>query len=453
MIKEITLPEIAENVETATVIKILVSSGDSIEQEQPIMEMESDKASFEVPSPESGTVQEIQVKEDDEVKVGAVLMTVETAGEQKKEEEKKTPEKAPERAEAEEKEEEEKSAEKKAPEETRQESPAEKKPKKSAEPQTKDVEKTEKEAQKPETEVPAAPSVRRLARELGVDIYQVSGTGPGNRILAEDVKARAKEVVSRKEPPAAGTVSEGAKLPDFSKWGEIERKPMSRIRKVTAQNMVQSWQTIPHVHQFDKSDITELEQFRQHYGKAAEKAGGKLTITALLLRVATAALKKFPKFNASLDVQNQEIIYKKYIHIGVAVATERGLLVPVIRDADQKTLIELAVELTEIAQKARAKKLTPDQLQGGNFSISNLGGIGGTSFTPIVYPPQVAVLGVARASTEAVFLDGEFKPRLILPLSLSYDHRLIDGAEGAQFLRWIGQVLENPYTLLCEGGL
>jgi pyruvate dehydrogenase E2 component (dihydrolipoamide acetyltransferase) len=228
---------------------------------------------------------------------------------------------------------------------------------------------------------------------------------------------------------------------------------MSQVRKITARNMVHSWQTIPHVNQFDKSDITELEQFRKQYGKSAEKAGGKLTITAILLKVTAAALKKFPKFNASLDMQNQEIIYKRYIHIGVAVDTDRGLLVPVIRGVDQKSLLDLAVELTAVAQKARDKKLTPDDLQGGNFSISNLGGIGGTNFTPIVYPPQVAVLGIAWASTEAIFIDGEFKPRLILPLSVSYDHRIIDGAEGARFLRWICAVLENPYTLLFEGGL
>jgi pyruvate dehydrogenase E2 component (dihydrolipoamide acetyltransferase) len=460
MIKELTLPEIAENVETATVIKILVSSGDSIEEEQSIIEMESEKASFEVPSPESGTVQDIRVKQDDEVKVGDVLMTVETEGEQQ-EEEKKTTEETQEQAEAEEEEttkaegkkEEQKAGEKGSPKEAKQEQkepPAEKEPKRPAEPQKQAAEKEER---TPKKDVPAAPSVRRLARELGVDIAQVSGTGPGNRILAEDVKTHAKEVISGKEESSTTPAIGGYELPDFSKWGEVERKPMSQVRKIIARNMVYSWQTIPHVNQFDKSDITELEQFRKKYGKTAEKAGGKLTITAILLKVTAAALKTFPKFNASLDIQNQEIIYKQYIHIGIAVDTDRGLLVPVIRNVDQKTLIDLSVELTEVAQKARDKKIAPDELQGGNFSISNLGGIGGTYFTPIVYPPQVAVLGIARAAMEAVFLDGEFKSRLILPLSLSYDHRIIDGAEGARFLRWICNVLENPYTLLFEGGL
>jgi pyruvate dehydrogenase E2 component (dihydrolipoamide acetyltransferase) len=405
--------------------------------------MESEKASFEVPSPESGTVQEIQVKEDDEVKVGDVLITVETEAEQKEEEQEKTEKvhvetqaEEEETAKAEGEEEEKNPPEKESPEEAKEEKkepPAEKEPEKRVEPQKE----SEKEERKPTKEVPAAPSVRRLARELGVDIYQVSGTGPGNRIMAEDVKAYAKEIVSTKERSSAAQTTGGDELPDFSQWGEIERQPMSQVRKIVARNMVHSWQTIPHVNQFEKSDITELEQFRKQYAKTAEKAGGKLTITAILLKVSAAALKKFPKFNASLDVQNQEIIYKQYMHIGVAVDTERGLLVPVIRDVDQKSLIDLSVELTEVAQKARDKKITPDELHGGNFSISNLGGIGGTNFTPIVYPPQVAVLGIARASMEAVFIDGEFKPRLILPLSLSYDHRIIDGAEGARFLHWI----------------
>lgn len=440
MRKEITLPEIAENVETATVIKVLVSEGDSIKEEQAIVEMESDKASFEVPSPHSGTVQEIKVGEGDDVNVGDLLMTIETEGKEKEEQ--------PPQKEEEQKQSKEEPAEQ--PPEPEEEKKPEQKPAKE-EPQPPPAEKKEAEPPPARKEVPAAPSVRRLARELGVDIYQVSGTGPGNRIMAEDVKAHAKEIVSGQAPMAAPGAAQAVKLPDFSQWGEIEREPMNQIRKVTAQNMIQAWQMIPHVNQFDSADVTDLEQFRNRYGKQAEKAGGKLTITAILLKVAAKALQRFPKFNASLDMQKQEIIYKKYIHIGVAVDTERGLLVPVIKDVDQKSLIDLSVELSELAQKARDKKITPKELQGGNFSISNLGGIGGTNFTPIVYPPQVAVLGVSRATVQPVFIDEDFQARLIVPLSLSYDHRIIDGAEGARFLRWICDVLENPFVLLLEG--
>jgi pyruvate dehydrogenase E2 component (dihydrolipoamide acetyltransferase) len=430
MLQEITLPEIAENVDTATVIKILVSEGDTVQKEQSIVEMESDKASFEVPSPASGIVKEVKIHEGDKVKVGEVLLTVETEGQEASQPQKEKAEAKP-----------------VAKQEVQVSVEKTKRQKEQIQG------KTEREKPIERKEVPAAPSVRRLARELGVNIYEVPGTGPGKRITADDVKAYAKELVSGKERPSAAPTLPEYELPDFSRWGEIERTPMSQIRQIIASNMVRSWQTIPQVNQVDRTDITDLEHFRKRYGQYAENVGGKLTITAILLKIVAAALKKFPKFNASLDLQNQEIIYKKYIHIGVAVDTDRGLLVPVIRNVDQKSLIELAVEVTEIAQKARNKKLTPDELQGGNFSISNLGGIGGTHFTPIVYPPQVAVLGVARASIEAVFLDGEFKPRLILPLSVSYDHRIIDGAEGARFLRWICEVLENPFVMLLEGGI
>ena len=208
--------------------------------------------------------------------------------------------------------------------------------------------------------------------------------------------------------------------------------------------MTASWQSIPHVFQFDKADVTAVEEFREKYSKKVEKEGGKLTVTAILLKIVAKALETFPKFNASLDFANKEIIYKKYIHIGVAVDTERGLLVPVIRDADKKTITELSIELGEIAEKARNKKIKPDELQGGNFAISNLGGIGGTNFTPIVYRPNVAILGVSRSEVQPVYTDGEFEPRMMLPLSLSYDHRLIDGAEAARYLRWICEALENP---------
>ncbi|MGM0392607.1 MAG: 2-oxo acid dehydrogenase subunit E2, partial [Bacteroidota bacterium] len=237
-------------------------------------------------------------------------------------------------------------------------------------------------------------------------------------------------------------------LPDFSKWGSTETKPLSGIRMETARRTKASWQNIPHVFQFDEADISEIEKYMEKNKEKAEEAGGKLTITAILLKVSASALQQFPKFNASIDPEKEEMILKHYIHIGIAVDTEKGLLLPVIRDVDKKSIIELAAEITKVAEKAREGKLSPDEMKGGNFSISNLGGIGGTNFTPIIYHPQVAILGVSRAKTSPVFSEGEFKPREVLPLSLSYDHRLIDGAEGAEFLHWIVQALEDPYKAL-----
>jgi pyruvate dehydrogenase E2 component (dihydrolipoamide acetyltransferase) len=240
-------------------------------------------------------------------------------------------------------------------------------------------------------------------------------------------------------------------LPDFSKFGDIETEKMNKLRQTSARHLSYCWQTIPHVTQFDKADITNLEKLRKANGKKAEMAGGKLTMTAILVKVIEAALRKFPEFNASIDMSSQEIIYKKYYNIGIAVDTDRGLLVPVIKNADRKNIIDIAVELSEIAAKARDKKLTMDDMQGGNFSISNLGGIGGTGFTPIVNSPEVAILGVSRAEMVQKYIDGEFKPRLVMPLSLSYDHRIIDGAAAARFLRWVCEVLEEPFNVMLEG--
>ncbi len=239
-----------------------------------------------------------------------------------------------------------------------------------------------------------------------------------------------------------------APLPDFSKWGPVQREKMSNVRRATARSLGQSWSVIPMVTQFDKADITELEQLRKQYGPRAEAAGGKLTPTAIILKVAAVALKRFPKFNASIDLANEEIVYKHYVHVGVAVDTDRGLLVPVIRNVDQKNVIALAVELTALAQKARDRKLGLEDMQGASFTISNLGGIGGTGFTPLVNGPEVAILGVSRGNTEPVYIDGQFQPRMMMPLSLTYDHRLIDGADGARFLRWVCEALEKPFLLM-----
>jgi pyruvate dehydrogenase E2 component (dihydrolipoamide acetyltransferase) len=240
-------------------------------------------------------------------------------------------------------------------------------------------------------------------------------------------------------------------LPDFAKWGPVDRQPMSKVRRITAERLTQAWTNIPQVTVFDHADVTALEQWRKENGKRVEAAGGKLTPTVIILKVVAIALRRFPDFNASVDMPRGELVYKQYCHVGVAVDTDRGLLVPVIREVDTKNLIQLAAELSQIAEKARARKLTPEEMQGGCFTVSNLGGIGTLGFTPIINPPEVAILGVARAAHQPVYQDGEFQPRLMMPLSLTFDHRLIDGASGARFLRWIAQVLENPFHLLLEG--
>ena len=460
MIKEIKLPEIADNVTSAIVLEILVSAGDKVEADETLAEMESDKATFELPSDVAGVVKEVKVSTGDEVKVGQVMFTIDTeageAAEEKEEKEDTAEEKKAEHekpaaeAKTSPAESEKESGEKPEPGSESSAAPAEKKPadEKPARDEKPDADQYavarpggESPPDKPAVEVPAAPSVRRLAREIGVNIYNVNGTGPYDRITIEDVKAHAKRMLEGRGP---ATAADDYELPDFSKYGSVRREKMDSIRKITARTMAESWQSIPHVFQFDKADVTELENFRKKYSRHVEKEGAKLTFTAILLKLTAEALKAFPRFNASLDMKNEEIVYKEYVNIGVAVDTERGLLVPVIRDADKKSITELSVELNELAEKARKKKIMPDELQGGNFAISNLGGIGGTNFTPIVYRPNVAILGVSRSQMEPVYIDGEFRPRMMLPLSLSYDHRIIDGADGARFLRWLCEAMENP---------
>jgi pyruvate dehydrogenase E2 component (dihydrolipoamide acetyltransferase) len=300
--------------------------------------------------------------------------------------------------------------------------------------------------------VPAAPHVRRLARELGIDIHNVPGNGPGGRISENDVKLYAKSMITA----SAGTVSASTHvkqpaLPDFSKWGKIERVSMRGVRRKTAEHMWEAWSAIPHVTQQDKADITELEHLRTKFAPKAAEAGGKMTVTAIALKVCASALKIFPQFNASIDMEKEEIIYKQFINIGVAVDTDRGLLVPVIRDVDKKNIVELAAELTGLSKKARDKKLSPADMEGGTFTITNLGGIGGTGFSPIVNYPEVSILGLSRSTMEPVWMDNKFEPRMVLPLSLSYDHRLIDGADAARFLRWIAEAFEQPFLLSVQG--
>jgi pyruvate dehydrogenase E2 component (dihydrolipoamide acetyltransferase) len=484
---EIKLPQLGESVDSGVVSKVLISAGDSVTEDQPVIELDTEKATVEVPTPVGGTVKEVRVKEGETIKVGQVILTVDEAtgaeeektkpeaaakpngAQQKpepaakpKEAEKKTEPESKGKGKLEEKAEEEKQTDaEKAPEpekETEGKPPKEKQEEekraapspleKKAEP-AKTEEPAPKAPQAVSEPVPAAPSVRRMARELGIDISEVSGSGPGGRISEEDIRNYARSIILNvtRPQPALPAVP----LPDFTQWGEVERKAMTGIRRKTAEHTRDAWLTIPHVTQFDEADITELEQLRERYGEKAEAAGGKLTITAIALKVAAAALKAFPQFNASLDTEAEEIIYKKYCHIGVAVDTERGLLVPVIRDVDKKDLVELSVELTQLAEKARQKKLTLDEMQGGSFTITNLGGIGGFGFTPIINTPEVAILGIARATNRPVLVDGQFQPRLMLPLVLSYDHRLIDGADAARFLRWVAEALHQPFLLTLEG--
>jgi pyruvate dehydrogenase E2 component (dihydrolipoamide acetyltransferase) len=304
--------------------------------------------------------------------------------------------------------------------------------------------------------------VRRLAREIGVDIGAVPGTGPGGRISQDDVKEFAKRVLSSlgssgqvalsgAQAPGAARPGLSLPLPDLAKWGEVERKPMTGVRRKTAEHLSHAWDTVAHVTQFDKADITALEALRKKYAPEAEKAGGKLTVTAIVAKVLASALEAFPDFNAAVDAASETIVYRKYVHIGIAVDTEHGLLVPVIRNADQKNIVQLSVEIQQLAEKARARKLSLDEMSGGSMSITNLGGIGGTAFTPIVNWPEVAILGLSRSATEPVYVDGALQPRLMLPLSLSYDHRLIDGALAIRFLRWVAEALEQPFTLALRG--
>jgi pyruvate dehydrogenase E2 component (dihydrolipoamide acetyltransferase) len=278
----------------------------------------------------------------------------------------------------------------------------------------------------------------------------VEGSGPGGRISVEDVKRHAREHPAG--APAAPGAAPAAPLPDFTRWGEVEREAMSNVRKKTAQHMATGW-VAPHVTLHDKADVTDIEALRKRFQKRAEAAGGKLTITAILLKIVAAALKKHPQINCSIDMAKQEIVYKRFIHVGVAADTKRGLVVPVIRDVDQKNIIELSVELTEMAEKARSGKLSLDDMSGGTFTLTNLGGIGIGHFTPIINSPEVAILGVGRAHREPVWDDQaqSFEPRLMMPLSLSFDHRIVDGADGARFLRWMVEAIEQPLLIALEG--
>ena len=428
---EMKLPELGENIDSADVLTMLVKVGDYIERDQGVMEIETDKATIEVPATVTGKITELLIKEGEKAKVGQVLLKVES-GESEIEE--PAPAVAP----------------VSAKEEPKTHTAGE-----TAEAPKGEIEKMlpgERDHQPPISKgaAPAAPSVRRIARELGVDIKKVPGSGPFGRISMDDVKLYVKKMnEDRAGQPAYGVKQEP--LPDFTKFGSVDKKPMSNIRTRTSEHMSYAWSSIPHVTQHDKADITELEKVRKLFNPKVEKAGGKITVTAILLKIISSALKVFPQFNSSIDTEKKEVVYKKYYNIGVAVDTEHGLIVPVIKDVDKKNIAELSVELNTVADKARIRKISLEELQGGCFTITNLGGIGGTSFTPIINSPEVAILGVSRGKYEPVYINGQFEPRLMLPLSLSYDHRIIDGADAARFARWVCEALEQPMKILVEG--
>ncbi len=458
MAKDIKIPEIGEKVESGKVVGVLVSKGDMVDVDDGIIEFETDKAVVEIPSPEKGKITEILVSEGDELKIGDVVARVDTEGkageaddsdEEEEKDAKAEDEESGEKDKEEGKEEieEEEHGEEEDREEEEKEPKKEKEKKTAKKEQPANTEPQKKDAAEKRSPAPASPSVRRLARELGININAVKGSGPGGRITDADVKDYVK---GSRTAASSATSSSASDLPDFSRWGEIDEQDLSSVRRVIAEGTTASWRTVPHVTQFDKADITTLESYLKQNAKKAEKEGGKLTITAVLMKICAEALQKFPRFNASLDLENRKLILKKYIHFGMAVDTEAGLLVPVIRDVDQKTVIDLAVEIVDIAKRTRSRKIKPEEMEGGTFSISNQGSIGGTDFTPIVLWPQAAILGVSRASTEPKYIDGEVRPRTILPLSLSYDHRIIDGADAARFLRWVCEALEYPAATLLE---
>ena len=437
--QDFKLPELGEGIDAGTVVAVLVKEGDSVELEQSVIELETDKAVVEVPSGVSGVVKSIGVNVGDEAKVGQTILSVSGGAAPAQ------PDKQPDKQPAE-KQDKQATSGSSAPQIDRKE----------AYPQAKPAPADADSGELSGKLIPAAPSVRRLARELGVNLREVPGSGILNRISADDVRRYAERGAAAPASAPASAPAPSAppvELPDFSKWGETRREPMSGIRKATVRSMTQAWGTVPMVTHFDEADITEFEAMRQQYKPKAKAVGASLTPTAMLLKIVAGALKKFPDFNASIDTGSNEIVYKDYINIGVAVDTPNGLLVPVIKDADHKNIIELAQELGELAAKARDRKLSPDEMQGGNFNVSNLGGIGGTGFTPIVNPPQVAILGVSRGKTQPVWdaEAGEFRPRLIMPISLTYDHRLIDGAAAARFTRWLCEAIEEPFLLMLEG--
>ncbi|MDB5385453.1 MAG: aceF [Planctomycetaceae bacterium] len=437
-------PNLGEGIKSADVSSISVKVGDTITANQNVMELETDKAVVELPCSIAGKITQVHVAPGAMVKPGSPLLTLTTAAS------------APVEAAA------------PAPEADKASSvPAA--PAKPAPAARTAVEPTSPAAvavapvatpaalvpaNEKRAPAPAGPATRRLARQLGVDLYQIAGSGPGGRIVMDDVQAYVRQIMEGSKTAPNQTVAPTSKvatptLPDFKQFGTIERKAMNRIAKTTAANLSYAWQTIPHVTQHDLADVTELEAGRKRH-TTNQKTGAKITMTVLAIKAVVAALKQYPNFNSSIDTVSEEIILKQYYHVGVAVDTEFGLVVPVIRDVNHKSILEIAAELDSLASKARERKLSPSDFQGGTFTITNLGGIGGTSFSPIVNWPEVAILGMSRAKQQLVVMDGEPKVRLMLPLSLSYDHRVINGADAARFITKVSGLLADPSQLLIE---
>ncbi len=438
----VKVPDLGD-VDKVDVVEVLVANGDEVDVDSPLITLESDKASMDVPSPLAGKVAEVQVKAGDQVGEGDLILTLEVAAAAPAAEAEAEPE--PEAAAA--------STEGDV-----------------SEPRAPAVEAAVPEPQAPavETAVPApeqpaatvaavveaaaqatahaSPAVRRFARQLGVDLTQVRGTGRKGRIVKSDVEGWVKKALA--QPAARGGLLPEMPVIDFSRFGEIERVALTRVQKISGPNLQRSWLHVPHVTQHDEADVTDLEAFRQEHKDRAKAEGFNLTPLAFVLKAVVAALERFPKVNSSLDPDGEHLVLKRYYHLGVAVDTDEGLMVPVVRDVDQKSIFELARELAEVSQQTRDRKLTPDRLRGASFTVSSLGGIGGTAFTPVVNAPEAAILGVSRSTTRPVWRNGEFVPRLILPVSLSYDHRIIDGALAVRFTTYLCQVLADIRRLL-----
>ena len=430
---EFKLPNLGEGIDTATVVALRIKPGDTVTAGQEIVDVETDKASVPVPVDVAGKVEDVRVKVGDKIVIGAVLAVI-TSTSGAKTEAKTAPAQLPEQG-----------------------TDAPRSPAKPAPAASTNGSVPAGVMAKSGGVVAAGPATRRLARELGVLLGEVKGTARGNRVTLDDVKGYVKNRLTQSPggsaAPASGRIVDAftlPPLPDFSKYGEIEKKPVANIRKKIAENLTVAWRTMPMVTQHDHADITDLEAGRKRIVDALPKGAPKITMTVLAVKAVVAALKEFPTFNSSYDMNAGELVLKKYFHVGIAVDTERGLVVPVIRDADKKSIRDIAVEVVGLAEKARTGKLAIDDMRGGSFTITNLGGIGGTAFTPIVNYPEVAILGLSRSALQPIVRDGQIVARLMMPMSLSYDHRVIDGADGARFTTRLAQLFSDPIRLLME---
>ena len=433
MALEFKLPELGENIDSIQVVRVLVAAGGTVAVDQTVLELETDKATIEVPSTVAGTVAEVQVRPGDKIKSGQLIFSL--AGSDA--EAKPAAAEAPAQAET------------KPAAVLKQPAPDKPEPDTATDTARSAPAPTPSPVSSADHKVPAAPSVRRLARELGMDLAKVSGSGPFGRVSKDDVTRAAKQV--REARPMAAAAGVPVPLPDFERWGAVERKKMSLIRAITAEHLALTWAQVPHVTLCDKADITELEPLRKQYAGLAEQEGGKLSMAVMVCKIAAQALRKFPAFNASVDMDAREIIYKQYVNLGIAVNTPRGLMVPTVRDADTKNMVALAVEIHALAAKCREGKIKREEMEGSTFTVTNLGRVCGTYYTPLVNYPEVAILGLGRSYEEPAIVNGEIVKRTVLPLSLAFDHRVIDGADGAAFMGWIKEAIKQPLLLALNG--